>query len=95
MTKETENKVNYSKAHLEKSLRTRLGILTTSLHSADITGKGIDLIKEIKELYSMIAALKPESKTQKTENSKIEVVWAEQNNSNNNNDTKNKVDTKS
>ncbi len=65
---------NYTKSTLEKALKSRLAALTHGLAEAEVGGKGIDLVKEIKELHSMIAALKPESKTKK-EDTKLVVVW--------------------
>ncbi len=70
-----EKVTGYTKATLEKALKARLAALTKGLAEADVGGKGIDLVKEIKELHSMIAALKPEPKAQKVEDSKLVVVW--------------------
>ncbi len=66
---------NYRKSALEKALKARLVALTEGLAGADIGEKGIDLVKEIKELHSMIAALNPATNNKKAENSNIVVVW--------------------
>ncbi len=67
--------ISYTKSTLEKALKTRLAALTHGLAEAEVGGKGIDLVKEIKELHAMIAALTPDTKGQKSEESKLVVVW--------------------
>ncbi len=73
--------INYTKSALEKALKARLAALTAGLAGAGVGEKGIDLVKEIKELHSMIASLKPETKPKKTEDNKLVIVWGPPQNS--------------
>ncbi len=75
MTKTQDKKNSYARAALEKAFKSRLTALIQGLGDAEVGGKGIDLVKEIKELYSMITDLTPNAKEQ--EQTKIEVGWAE------------------
>ncbi len=77
MTNPQEQKISYAKSSLDKAIKTRLSALIQGLGDAEVGGKGIDLVKEIKELYIMIADLNPSAKAVKQENSKLEVGWAE------------------
>ncbi len=77
MTKAQDKRISYTKNTLQKALKARLAALTQGLADADVGDKGIDLVKEIKELHAIIATLAPESTQAKPENTKIEVGWAE------------------
>ncbi len=49
-----EKKRRPNKATVQKTLQERLWRLTQSLGEAEVGQKGIELIKEMKELYSML-----------------------------------------
>ncbi len=77
MTKSQVSKATNAEAKLVNALKARLAALTQGLGDADVGGRGIDLVKEIKELYSIISALNPDVKAQKADNTKVEVGWTE------------------
>ena len=48
-------------AHLLGSLEQRLDLLTRTLSAADIAEKSIDIVKEIKELHTILRSLRDEA----------------------------------
>ena len=55
------------------SLEQRLDLLTSTLGEAEITGKSIDIVKEIKELHAILRSLREEDAPAAAP--KIMVVW--------------------
>ncbi len=72
-----EKKPRGGKIALEKALKARLATLTASLATAEVGVKGIDLVKEIKELQSLLTAVDTEhnTKTSIKEEPRVVVVW--------------------
>ncbi len=66
-----------AKRHLQKALQERLALLTASLSEAEVGGKGIELVKEMKELYAMLdAADETVQAARKQEPQEIRIMWA-------------------
>ena len=68
-------KSNENKVLLQKALRERLDTLTESLQEAEIGNKGIDLIKEMKELYAILDHVFTEDKARKDQPTNIKFTW--------------------
>ncbi len=78
MEKSTEKKAPYGKTLLAKALKERLSMLTRALGEADVGGKGIDIVKEIKELHVLLDALSTNSvprSDEKQDTAPLVVVW--------------------
>ncbi len=67
--------LKYAKTALIQTLKKRLKLLTEHLVDAEVGSKGIDLIKEIKELQSLLDAQHAATQQQKYEPTKIMLVW--------------------
>ncbi len=66
-----------TKRNLHKALQERLALLTASLSEAEVGGKGIELVKEMKELYAMLdAADETAQAARKQEPQEIRIMWA-------------------
>lgn len=63
---------------LLESLETRLEALTGGLQGAVVTDKGIDLVKEMKELHALLEALQPQKRAQSTDGARVIVVWGDE-----------------
>ncbi len=76
----------FTKASLQKALKERLGLLTEGLGQAEMGAKGIDLVKEMKELHAMLehvlgeqkASAKAETSASKDAPLQIILSWGEQ-----------------
>ena len=60
-------------ARLLDSLEQRLDLLTRTLGEAEIAGKSIDIVKEIKELHAILRSLREEDAPDAPP--KVVVVW--------------------
>lgn len=60
-------------SRLLDSLEQRLDLLTRALGEAEIAGKSIDIVKEIKELHSILRSLREEDAPDAPP--KVVVVW--------------------
>lgn len=66
---------------LSDALETRLDALTESLAVAQVADKGIDLVKEIKELHAILRAVREGDKqgeADKGQVSRIILMWGEE-----------------
>ena len=71
-------KHNPRQKKLLTALEKRLEALTAGLESVEVQGKGIDLVKEIKELHHLLEALQGEKTSpEATAQPRVIVVWGE------------------
>ncbi len=79
MEKNTTKKNVYGKTALSKALKGRLCVLTQALGEAEVGGKGIDIVKEIKELQVLLEIIQSSTggtAAQKSADSQpLVVVW--------------------
>ncbi len=78
MEKTAEKRSAYGKTILAKALKGRLCLLTKALTEAEVGAKGIDIVKEIKELHILLDAITTQSETrreEKQETPPLVVVW--------------------
>ncbi len=64
-----------SKTELEKALQERLSVLTDVLTMAEVGNKGIELVKEIKELHSLLLSLRPQQESKPSPSAAIRIGW--------------------
>ncbi len=64
-----------SKNELEKALHERLSVLTEVLTMAEVGNKGIELVKEIKELHSLLLSLRPQQESKTNSNTTMHIAW--------------------
>ncbi len=67
-----------TKRSLQKALQERLARLTASLHEAEVGDKGIELIKEMKELCAMLETAASSSRSGANsgqEPQEVRIVW--------------------
>ena len=67
------NRKSKKSARLLDSLEQRLDLLTSTLGEAEVAGKSIDIVKEIKELHAILRSLREEDAPEAPP--KIMVVW--------------------
>ncbi len=67
------NRRSKKSARLLDSLEQRLDLLTSTLGEAEVAGKSIDIVKEIKELHAILRSLREEDAPGAPP--KIMVVW--------------------
>ncbi len=65
-----QKKQTFNKSSLQKALKDRLALLTGGLGEAEMGGKGIELVKEMKELHTMLENILGEEKASKAQDSK-------------------------
>ncbi len=67
------NRKSKKSARLLDSLEQRLDLLTSTLGEAEVAGKSIDIVKEIKELHAILRSLREKDAPEAPP--KIMVVW--------------------
>ena len=69
----TRKRKSKKSSRLLDSLEQRLDLLTSNLGEAEVAGKSIDIVKEIKELHAILRSLREEDAPEAPP--KIMVVW--------------------
>ncbi len=71
-----QNEYKFSKRNMQKILQERLKILIQSLTEAETGSKGIDLLKEIKELHNMLLDVNNTKQNTKNTESTTEHIFS-------------------
>ncbi len=65
------------KIALQNALKERLSLLTTGLKEAEMGAKGIELVKEMKELHAMLESILGEKNSKKEAHTHMVFSWAD------------------
>ena len=58
-------------------LERRLGLLADTLDAAPVADKGLDVVRELKEVHALLRALRDGAEPAKAEAPRLVVVWAD------------------
>ena len=58
-------------------LERRLGLLADTLDAAPVADKGLDVVRELKEVHALLRALRDGAEPARAEAPRVVVVWAD------------------